>query len=130
VFRGTRIREAVRHQDKSIALLCILRTRAEFHSVFIVNSSTGLKPIDDVEGLDALQSLRFAFGSESTSGRQMPQHFLDQAGVSQDDFAGAPGYSGSHDKTIDLVESGSFEAAALHLDLDLSTLWAARRSLR
>jgi phosphonate transport system substrate-binding protein len=88
---------------------------ADFHSVFIVNASTGLEPGDDVEDLDALRGLRFTFGSESsTSGRLMPQYFLDQAGVAEDDFAGAPGFSGSHDKTIDLVESGSFEAGVLN----------------
>jgi phosphonate transport system substrate-binding protein len=88
---------------------------ADFHSVFIVNSSTGLEPVDDVSGLTALRGLRFTFGSESsTSGRLMPQHFLEQAGVSTDDFAGEPGFSGSHDKTIDLVESGSFEAGVLN----------------
>lgn len=88
---------------------------AEFHSVFIVNSSTGLEPIDDVEELEALKGTRFTFGSESsTSGRLMPQYFLDQAGVGEDDFAGPAGFSGSHDKTIDLVESGSFEAGVLN----------------
>jgi phosphonate transport system substrate-binding protein len=95
---------------------------AEFHSVFIVNASTGLEPGDDVEDLDALRGLRFTFGSESsTSGRLMPQHFLDQAGVAEDDFAGAPGFSGSHDKTIDLVESGSFEAGVLN-----EQVWTSR----
>ena len=95
---------------------------AEFHSVFIVNDATGLDPVDDVGGLTALAGLRSTFGSESsTSGRLMPQHFLDQAGVGQDDFAGTPGFSGSHDKTIDLVESGSFEAGVLN-----EQVWTAR----
>jgi phosphonate transport system substrate-binding protein len=30
------------------------------------------------------------------------------------DFAGQPGFSGSHDKTVDLVEAGSYEAGALN----------------
>ena len=95
---------------------------AEFHSVFIVNASTGLDPGDDVEDLDALRGLRFTFGSESsTSGRLMPQYFLDQAGVAEGDLAGAPGFSGSHDKTIDLVESGSFEAGVLN-----EQVWTSR----
>ena len=95
---------------------------AQFHSMFIANTSTGLEPFDDVSGLAVLKGLRFTFGSESsTSGRLMPQYFLDKAGVSQDDFVGEPGFSGSHDKTIDLVESGSFEAGVLN-----EQVWDAR----
>jgi phosphonate transport system substrate-binding protein len=57
----------------------------------------------------------FTFGSESsTSGRLMPQFFLEQAGVKLDDFKGKPGFSGSHDKTIELVAAGSFEAGVVN----------------
>ena len=53
----------------------------------------------------------------------MPEYFLDQAGVSSDkDFAGAPGYSGSHDKTIDLVQAGTFDGGALNVQV-----WNARK---
>ena len=86
-----------------------------FHSVFIANVDSGLKPFKNVEGLSALKGRRFTFGSESsTSGRLMPQYFLDQAGVGPGDFAGPPGYSGSHDKTAELVQSGAYEAGALN----------------
>ena len=45
----------------------------------------------------------------------MPEFFLDQAGIGpRTDFAGAPGYSGSHDKTIDLVAAGTFQAGVLN----------------
>ena len=76
-----------------------------FQSVFIASTSSGIKPVTDVAGLSSVKGKRFTFGSESsTSGRLMPEFFLDQAGVtSEKDFTGAPGYSGSHDKTIDLV---------------------------
>ena len=48
----------------------------------------------------------------------MPDYFLAQAGIrSATDFAGAPGYSGSHDKTIDLVQSGSYEAGVLNVQV-------------
>lgn len=88
---------------------------AEFHSVFIANAASGLAPVDALEGLVALKGKRFTFGSESsTSGRLMPQYFLSQAGVVPGDFAGPPGFSGSHDKTIALVESGSYEAGVLN----------------
>ena len=45
----------------------------------------------------------------------MPEYFLAEAGLESDkDFNGPPGYSGSHDKTIDLVQSGTYEAGALN----------------
>jgi len=88
---------------------------AEFRSVFVAHADTGIEPVDDVEGLDVFADRRFTFGSESsTSGRLMPQYFLDQAGVGPDDFAGEPGFSGSHDRTAELVESGSYEAGVLN----------------
>ncbi|NBU72833.1 MAG: phosphate/phosphite/phosphonate ABC transporter substrate-binding protein, partial [Bacteroidetes bacterium] len=89
---------------------------AQFYSVFIANTASGLKPIHSVKGLSELKGKRFTFGSESsTSGRLMPQYFLSQAGVKLTDFAGgAPGFSGSHDATIALVQSGAYEAGAVN----------------
>jgi phosphonate transport system substrate-binding protein len=89
---------------------------ASFHSVFIANATSGLRPIRNVKGLQELKGKRFTFGSESsTSGRLMPQYFLSQAGVSLKDFAGgAPGFSGSHDATIALVQSGAYDAGAVN----------------
>ena len=89
---------------------------ASFHSVFIANRRSGLQPIQNQKGLTALKGKRFTFGSESsTSGRLMPQYFLSQAGVTTKDFAGgAPGFSGSHDATIALVQSGSYEAGVVN----------------
>ena len=88
---------------------------AKFNSVFIANSSAGLKPFSSIDGLKGLQGKRFTFGSESsTSGRLMPQYFLAQAGVTPKQFAGGQaGFSGSHDATIALVQSGSYQAGAL-----------------
>ena len=88
---------------------------AEFRSVFVAHTDTGIEPIEQVDGLDVFAGRRFTFGSESsTSGRLMPQYFLDQAGVGPDDFAGEPGFSGSHDRTIELVASGSFQAGVVN----------------
>jgi phosphonate transport system substrate-binding protein len=94
-----------------------------FRSVFIAHRDAGLEPIDDVAGLSRLEGSRFTFGSESsTSGRLMPAYFLDQAGIDPAaDFAGSPGFSGSHDLTIDLVEAGSYEVGALNRQV-----WQAR----
>jgi phosphonate transport system substrate-binding protein len=45
----------------------------------------------------------------------MPQYFLAQAGVKPSQFAGgAPGFSGSHDATVALVQSGAYDAGALN----------------
>ena len=81
----------------------------QFHCVFIVNKKT------DIADLAGLKGHTFTFGSESsTSGRLMPQYFLEQAGIKLDDFKGKNGFSGSHDKTIKLVAAGAYDAGALN----------------
>lgn len=93
-----------------------------FHSVFIANAAAGIQPFDDISGLNALKGRTFTFGSESsTSGRLMPQFFMSKAGVTLSDLKGEPGFSGSHDKTIKLVEAGTYEAGALN-----EQVWKAR----
>ncbi len=88
----------------------------EFKSVFIVNKKLNLTPAKELSDLISLRNLRFTFGSEnSTSGRLMPEYFLNIAGVKTSEFKGKkPGFSGSHDSTIALVNSGAFEAGALN----------------
>ncbi|WP_414589260.1 putative selenate ABC transporter substrate-binding protein [Scytonema sp. PCC 10023] len=87
----------------------------KFHSVFIANKKTNLKPFKDTADLKQLKGRTFTFGSESsTSGRLMPQYFLQQAGVNLTDFKGQAGFSGDHDKTIKLVEAGTYEVGALN----------------
>ena len=97
---------------------------ASFHTIFIANARSGIKPITSVQGLNQLKGKRFTFGSESsTSGRLMPQYFLSQAGVKLNDFAGgAPGFSGSHDATIALVQSGAYDAGAVNEQVWRSSL--------
>ena len=97
---------------------------ASFHTIFIANAKSGLKPVTNVQGLSQLKGKRFTFGSESsTSGRLMPQYFLGQAGVKPSQFAGgAPGFSGSHDATIALVQSGAYEAGAVNEQVWRSSL--------
>ena len=87
----------------------------KFHTLFITNRKTGLKPFKDISDLKQLKGRTFTFGSESsTSGRLMPQYFLQQAGLKLEDFKGEVGFSGDHDKTIKLVEVGSFDAGAVN----------------
>jgi phosphonate transport system substrate-binding protein len=83
---------------------------AEFHSVFIVGPGVTARSLAELAGLS------FTFGSESsTSGHLMPRYFLGEAGIDADrEFAGAPGYSGSHDATYRLVEGGAYQAGALN----------------
>lgn len=90
-----------------------------FQSVFIANAGAGIAAVSDAKGLAELKGKRFTFGAESsTSGRLMPEFFLDQAGLSSaKDFSGPPGYSGSHDKTIDLVQAGTYDAGVLNLQV-------------
>jgi phosphonate transport system substrate-binding protein len=82
---------------------------ASFRSVFIANTKAGIKSLADLKGHT------FTYGSESsTSGRLMPQYFLEKAGILQSDFKVPPGFSGSHDKTIELVTAGAYEAGAVN----------------
>jgi phosphonate transport system substrate-binding protein len=85
---------------------------AEFHSIFVVNTATALTPSDD---LTPLAGRRFTYGSQtSTSGRLMPAYFLQEQGVDPQGFPGGPGFSGSHDATLALVASGTYEAGVLN----------------
>ena len=95
-----------------------------FHSIFIANSRSGLRPVTQVAGLSQLKGKRFTFGSESsTSGRLMPQFYLNQVGVKLSDFAGgAPGFSSSHDATIALVQSGAYDAGVVNEQVWRSSL--------
>jgi phosphonate transport system substrate-binding protein len=88
---------------------------ADFHSLFIANRSAGLEPFDDVSGLTGLAGKTLTFGSEtSTSGRLMPTFFMEEAGLAIEDLGGPPGFSGSHDATIEAVASGAFEVGAVN----------------
>ncbi len=94
----------------------------EFTSVFIANTSSGIEPFDSVEGLTAIKDRRLTFGSESsTSGRLMPQHFMEQAGVTLEDLQGQPGFSGSHDTILEVVQAGSYEVGAMN-----EQVWSSR----
>jgi phosphonate transport system substrate-binding protein len=124
VFFGGLTGVQARLQTPGAILLAQRDIDDAFQSVFIANADAGIRPLQDVQGLKALKGKRFTFGSESsTSGRLMPEYFLDQAGIASDsDFAGPPGYSGSHDKTVDLVQAGTYEAGALNL-----SVWKKRK---
>jgi len=105
---------------------------SNFHSLFIAHSKSKIKPISNINGLKVLKGKRFTFGSESsTSGRLMPQHFLAKAGVFLSDFKGGrAGFSGSHDATIVLVQSGSYEVGAVNEEVWKTNLANGQINLR
>jgi phosphonate transport system substrate-binding protein len=82
----------------------------QFHSVFVAQKALGLTSLEEAAGKT------LTFGSESsTSGHLMPRHYLIEAGIDPTaDLEGAANFSGSHDKTWKLVESGAFEVGALN----------------
>jgi phosphonate transport system substrate-binding protein len=85
----------------------------KFKSVFIANKDV------KIDNLEELKGKSFTFGSESsTSGHLMPRYFMMEASIDPDqDLDGKPNYSGSHDKTYKLVESGSFQTGALNISV-------------
>ena len=87
----------------------------EFRSYFVAHRDSGLEPSDEFP--TGIGALSFTFGSESsTSGRLMPEHFLRlETGQAPEDLFEQPvGYSGSHDRTLELVASGQFQAGAVN----------------
>lgn len=86
-----------------------------YKSYFIAHKDTGLERSDEFPL--GLAGTKFTFGSESsTSGRLMPEFYIrDATGDSPVAFIGSqPGFSGNHDKTVELVESGQFQTGAVN----------------
>jgi phosphonate transport system substrate-binding protein len=87
----------------------------EYFSYFIAHRDTGLERSESFP--EAIGPLRFTFGSESsTSGRLMPEYFIRQStGQGPSEFFAEPvGFSGSHDRTVELVESGQYLVGAVN----------------
>jgi len=84
-----------------------------FHSFFITNAKLGLRRGDALPA--ALAGRSFTFGARaSTSGRVMPEYFIRQAfGRAPDAVFSRVGFSGDHTRTLQLVQSGAYEAGAM-----------------
>lgn len=85
-----------------------------FYSYFIAHKDAGLARSEQFPL--GIGGVKFTFGAEtSTSGRVMPEYFIRKiTGKAPNQFfAEAPAYSGSHDKTCELVESGQFQAGVV-----------------
>jgi phosphonate transport system substrate-binding protein len=85
-----------------------------YFSYFIARKEVGIERSERFP--KALEGKKFAFGSTgSTSGRLMPEHFIREAtGRAPADFFSAISFSGSHDRTAELVGSGQFDAGAIN----------------
>lgn len=109
-FTGVQARAAV---PEAKAIVCGVRDRA-FKSYFVANQSLGLKP--ELDFPQTFKGKTFTFGSQqSTSGRLMPEYFIRSATkMSPKEFFGAePGFSKSHDQTLELVAAGTFETGVV-----------------
>jgi len=94
--------------------LCMRGIDREFKSVFIANKKSLISKLADLKGKS------FAFGSmSSTSGHLMPRYYLTStAKINADkDFKGLPVFSGAHDATAKLVETGKVQAGALNFEV-------------
>ena len=87
-----------------------------FRTYFIAHALPAAAGADAPFPAEALRGARFSFGSrQSTSGRLMPEYFLRrETGVAPDEFFGEVSFSGSHDKTAELVNAGAVDAGAIN----------------
>ena len=90
---------------------------AEFNSKLIARPELNLDSLEDLKA--NASDLTITFGSESsTSGHLIPRYFITEAGIDPDeDFRTSPSFSGSHDKTWQLVQGGSYDIGALSEDV-------------
>lgn len=87
----------------------------QYYSYFIAHKETGLQLGDAFP--EGMAEFAFTFGSESsTSGRLMPEYFIkENTGLVPSEFFGKGfSFSGSHDKTVALVESGRFPCGVVN----------------
>lgn len=105
-FTGVQAREAVKGAH---AIVCGKRDTA-FKSYFVAHKDAGL-----AKGADfplGMKGKTFTFGSaQSTSGRLMPEYYIRKhtKGSPKDFFGSEPNFSGSHDKTLELVAAKAFD---------------------
>jgi phosphonate transport system substrate-binding protein len=75
---------------------------AAFSSYFLARADRPESALEQFAGRS------FAFGSElSTSGHLMPRRFLQERGLTPEDFFASVGYSGAHDTTVAWVRDGT-----------------------
>ena len=94
-------------------------TDPAFIAYIIANKSAGLQPSGQFPR--QIGDLKFTFGEpQSTSGRLMPQYFIEkEAGMPIDVFfkKGGLNFSAGHDATCDLVQAGTFDAGVVNYSI-------------
>ncbi|WP_435235106.1 putative selenate ABC transporter substrate-binding protein [Psychromonas sp. PT13] len=92
-----------------------------FVSYFIAHQSTGLTLSEDFPDITGKT---FTFGSKgSTSGRLMPQFFIEQhLNKKTKDIFKRVGFSGDHSRTIAQVQSGAYQVGVLNYKVWENTL--------
>ena len=108
-FTGVQARRAV--PDSEAIAQGVEDTK--FRSFFIANSKLGLTRGDDFPR--GIEGHSFTFGARaSTSGRVMPEYYIRQAfKKAPDQVFSRVGFSGDHTRTLQLVQSGAYEAGAM-----------------
>ncbi|MBY5991827.1 putative selenate ABC transporter substrate-binding protein [Ferrimonas balearica] len=85
-----------------------------FKTYFIVNTSTGLSNMSALKR-EELEGLSFTYGSKgSTSGRLMPQYYIEKYLGPDHELFSRIGYSGDHNRTIAQVQAGVYQAGAVN----------------
>jgi phosphonate transport system substrate-binding protein len=86
----------------------------EFYTYFVAHKDAGIDRSDAFPA--AIAGRRLIFGSMgSTSGRLMPEYFIRMnTGQSPREYFSAISFSGSHDRTAELVASGQYEIGVLN----------------
>jgi len=88
----------------------------QYFSYFIANADTGLELSEEFP--ESIRSFNFTFGStHSTSGRLMPQYFIEHLSADKlpidEFFTRGYAFSGDHDATCELVESGKAQVGVV-----------------
>jgi len=106
-----------RHKVPGSVAIAQGKADPNYFSYFIANANAGITPSESQDVFPSgLEGKSFTFGSErSTSGRLMPEHFINEMGgkTPTELFGSEPGFSGAHDKTAKLVEEGAYDVGAL-----------------
>ncbi|MBY6185742.1 putative selenate ABC transporter substrate-binding protein [Marinobacter hydrocarbonoclasticus] len=85
-----------------------------FRTYFVVNAATGLGLQRELKREDLL-GLSFTYGAEvSTSGRLMPQYYIEKYLGKDSDVFSRVGFSGDHSRTLAQVQAGVFDAGAVN----------------
>ncbi len=103
-----------RHAVKGARAIAQGAEDPEFYTYFVAHKDAGIERSDGFP--TGIAGKRFTFGSMgSTSGRLMPEYFIRKyTGQSPRQYLSAISFSGSHDRTAELVESGQFDVGVLN----------------